>query len=158
MWDLPRLGIKLVFPALQGILSTTGPPVKPCTWSIFSNLICLFWELPQWLSGKKSACNAGDLQESEVRSLGQEDPLEKEMATKSNILAWEIPWTKEVGGLQFIGSQKNLTWLSNYFYFWLCCVFVALRGFLLLWWVGATLHCSSGLLIAVASLIAEHGI
>ena len=44
-----------------------------------------------------------------IRSLGWEDPLEKEMATKSNILAWEIPWTKEVGGLQFIGSQKNLT-------------------------------------------------
>ena len=70
---------------------------------------CLFWELPQWLSGKKSACNAGDLQESEVRSLGQEDPLEKEMATKSSILAWEIPWTKEAGGLQSVGSQKNLT-------------------------------------------------
>ena len=38
-------------------------------------------------------------QEIQVRSLGQQDPLEKEMATHSSILAWEIPWTKEPGGL-----------------------------------------------------------
>ena len=37
--------------------------------------------------------------ETQVRSLGQEDPLEKEMATHSNILAWKIPWTEEPGGL-----------------------------------------------------------
>ena len=41
-----------------------------------------------------------------VRSLGQEDLLEKEMATHSSILAWEIPWTEEPGGLQSIGSQR----------------------------------------------------
>ena len=41
-----------------------------------------------------------------VRSLGQEDPLEKEMATHSSILAWEIPWTEEAGGLQSMGSQR----------------------------------------------------
>ena len=46
-------------------------------------------------------------QETWVRSLGQEDPLEKEMATHSSILAWEIPWTEESGGLQSIGSQKS---------------------------------------------------
>ena len=45
------------------------------------------------------------MQETEVRSLGQEDPLEKEMATPSGILAWEIPWTKEPGRLQSLGSQ-----------------------------------------------------
>ena len=39
---------------------------------------------------------------------GLEDPLEKEMATHSNILAWEIPWTEEPDGLQFLGSQKEL--------------------------------------------------
>ena len=44
-------------------------------------------------------------QEMWVRSLGQEDPLEKEMATHSSILAWRIPWTEEPGGLQSIGSQ-----------------------------------------------------
>ena len=41
-----------------------------------------------------------------VRSLGQEDPLEKEMATHSSILAWRIPWTEEPGGLQSMGSQR----------------------------------------------------
>ena len=41
-----------------------------------------------------------------VRSLGREDPLEKEMATHSSILAWRIPWTEEPGGLQSMGSQR----------------------------------------------------
>ena len=41
-----------------------------------------------------------------VQSLGQEDPLEKEMATHSNILAWRIPWTEEPGRLQSMGSQR----------------------------------------------------
>ena len=42
-----------------------------------------------------------------VQSVGQEDPLEKEMANHSSILAWRSPWTKEPGGLQSIGSQKS---------------------------------------------------
>ena len=46
------------------------------------------------------------MQETWVRSLGQEDPLEKEMATHSSILAWKIPWMEEPGGLQSMGSQK----------------------------------------------------
>ena len=46
------------------------------------------------------------MQETWVRSLGREDPLEKEMATHSSIPAWEIPWTEEPGGLRFIGSQR----------------------------------------------------
>ena len=41
-----------------------------------------------------------------VRSLGREDPLEKEMATYSSILAWEVPWTEEPGRLQSMGSQR----------------------------------------------------
>ena len=44
--------------------------------------------------------------ETRVRSLGREDPLEKEMATHSSILAWRIPWTEEPGGLQSTGSQR----------------------------------------------------
>ena len=48
-----------------------------------------------------------DKQEMWVRSLGQEDPLEKEMATHFSILAWEIPWTEEPGGLQSMGSQRQ---------------------------------------------------
>ena len=51
---------------------------------------------------KASACNAGDL----VRSLGGEDPLEKEMATHSSILAWRIPWREELGRLQSTGLQR----------------------------------------------------
>ena len=45
------------------------------------------------------------LQETQVRSLGQEGPLEKGMATHSSTLAWKIPWTEEPGGLQAMGSQ-----------------------------------------------------
>ena len=44
--------------------------------------------------------------ETRVRSLDQEDPLEKEMAAHSSIFAWEIPWTEEPGGLQSMGSQR----------------------------------------------------
>ena len=47
------------------------------------------------------------MQETRVQSLGREDPLEKEMATHSSILAWEIPWTEEPGGLQSMGSQQS---------------------------------------------------
>ena len=53
------------------------------------------------------------MQEMWVRSLGQEDPLEKETATHSSILAWEIPRTVEPGGLQSIGLKKSQTQLSD---------------------------------------------
>jgi len=49
------------------------------------------------------------MQETWVRFLGQEDPLEKEMATHSSILAWRIPWIKEPGWLQSMGSQESDT-------------------------------------------------
>ena len=52
-------------------------------------------------------------QEAQIRSLGMEDPLEKGMATHFSILAWEIPWTDEAGGLQPMRSQKSQTRLSN---------------------------------------------
>ena len=47
-----------------------------------------------------------ETQETQVRSLGGEDPLEEGMATHSSILAWEIPWIEELGGLQSMGSQR----------------------------------------------------
>ena len=62
--------------------------------------------------GKNPPANAGDAQ-TQVQSLGREDPLEKEMATHSNILAWRIPWTEEPGGLLSMGSQKNWTGFNN---------------------------------------------
>ena len=49
------------------------------------------------------------MKEKPVRSLGREDPLEKEMATHYSILAWRIPWTEEPGGLQSMGSQSDRT-------------------------------------------------
>ena len=55
-----------------------------------------------WLSGKESAYNAGNLESVP----GQEDPLEKAMATHCSILAWRIPWTEEPSGLQSMGLQR----------------------------------------------------
>ena len=51
--------------------------------------------------------NLPAIQEVWVQSLGQEDPLEEEMTTRFNILAWEIPWTEEPGGLKSMGSQES---------------------------------------------------
>ena len=45
-------------------------------------------------------------QETQVRTLGQDDGLEKEMATHSSVAAWRVPWTEEPGGLQSMGSQR----------------------------------------------------
>ena len=53
------------------------------------------------------------MQETQVLSLGQEDPLEEKMATHSSILAWEIPWTEEPVGLYSMGSQSQ-TWLRDW--------------------------------------------
>ena len=54
--------------------------------------------------GGSAVKNLPAVQEMQVWSLGQEDPLEKEMATHSSIFAWEISWTEEPGGLQFLLS------------------------------------------------------
>ena len=61
--------------------------------------------LPQWLSSKESTCKAG-VAKMWVRSLGQEDALEKGMATHSSIPCWRIPGTEEPGGLWSIGLQR----------------------------------------------------
>ena len=58
---------------------------------------------PGGSDGKESACSA----DSQVQALGWENPLEKEMATHSSILALEISWTEEPGGLQSTGLQKS---------------------------------------------------
>ena len=55
-----------------------------------------------------------EVQEIQVQSLGQEDPLEEEMATHSSIFAWEIPWTEEPGGSQSMGSQRvRYDWVNT---------------------------------------------
>ena len=71
--------------------------IKRCLWDC---------GLPTWLSGKESSCQMHETQETQVWSLGREEPLEEEMTTLSSTLAWKIPWTKEPGGLQSMGSQR----------------------------------------------------
>ena len=84
----------------------------PYLQRVFVDVINLSWGhwdrpgLPRWCSGKESACQCRRCKRRRVRSLRQEDPLEKEMATCSNILAWRIPWTEEPGGLQSMGLQR----------------------------------------------------
>ena len=76
--------------------------------------ICVFFGAPQVAlvikkqkkKQKKTCLQTQETSEMQVQSLGQEDPLEEEMATHSNILAWRMPWTEEPGGLQFMGSQR----------------------------------------------------
>ena len=79
------------------------------------HLLELPW-LPRWLSGKESACSAGG-EETQVRSLGQEDPLEKGMATHSSILAWRIhmdrTWQATVHGV----AKSRMRLSSQHFEF-----------------------------------------
>ena len=71
--------------------------------SLVFNFTSFIWRgFPGGTDSKQSACNVRD----PVWSLAWEDPLEKEMATHSSILAWRIPWTEEPGGLQSMGSQR----------------------------------------------------
>ena len=62
--------------------------------------------------------NLPALQETQVQSLGWEDPLEMGMATHSSILAWRNPWSEEPGGLESMGSQRNQTRLSDFSLIW----------------------------------------
>ena len=66
----------------------------------------LYFDLNFTLAIKYEKEFACQMHETQVQSLGGEDPLEKEMATHSSILAWEIPWTEEPGRLQSIGLQR----------------------------------------------------
>ena len=60
---------------------------------------------PRWLRGEEPACQCRR-QETQVLSLGREAPLQEEMATRSSVLAWEIAWTREPGGLWSVGSPR----------------------------------------------------
>ena len=72
---------------------------------------CLFTVSPSLVA--QTVKRLPTMRETQFQSLGQEDLLEKEMATHSSILAWEIPWTEEPGGLQSLGSQKSRTQLND---------------------------------------------
>ena len=88
--DLPNPRIKSVSPALAGGFFTTEPPEKPPIHLV-----------------AQSVKNLPTVQEIQVPSLSWEDPLEKEMANHSSILAWRISWTEEAGRLQSMGLQKS---------------------------------------------------
>ena len=81
----------------------TNPRVYICCylWLTWASLVAQQWRTCQ------------PMQEMWIWSLNQEDPLEKEMATHSSILAWEIPWTGELGRLQSMGLQKSRTQLCG---------------------------------------------
>ena len=68
--------------------------------------ICVFWSASPVAQQVKNLPLMQKMWETQVWSLGQEDPLEEEMATHFSILAWEIPWTEEPGGIQSKGSQR----------------------------------------------------
>ena len=72
-----------------------------------------FSSLATGFPGGSAVKNPSAIQERRPRSLGWEDPLEKEMATHSSVFAWRIPWTEKPGGLLFLGLQKSWMWLSH---------------------------------------------
>ena len=87
---------------VQSSVSSVGGGLEECMCVYI--YIHVFSQIHMCVSsdGKESACNA----DTQVQSLGREDPLEKGMATHSSILAWRIPWTEEPGRLQSMGSQR----------------------------------------------------
>ena len=82
-----------------------------------ANLVHAHWQISlpdDWASLVAQLIkNPPAMQETQVQSLGGEDPLEKEMATHSSILAWRIPWTEEPGGATVHGVAKSWTQLSD---------------------------------------------
>ena len=107
-------------PDLQRGMAPLGPPERShCSLgvglllpfaalaSVFMHLVFTKYLIPWWL--RQRLKRLPGMWEMRVRSLGQEDPLEKEMATHSSILAWRIPWTEEPGGLTV--HHKSQTWL-----------------------------------------------
>ena len=96
-----------------GGLQSMGSQRVGHNWATFTHgYLCGF---PGGSGGKESACNV----ETQVWPLGQEDPLKKEMATHSTILAWRIPWTENPGRLQSIGLQRvGNDWVTEHVMWW----------------------------------------
>ena len=89
------------WPFLQRILNLVGDLITDCH---FKNTYLICIRLPWWLRWSR---NLPARQETQVQFLGWEDPLEKEKATYSSILAWRIPWTEGPGRLLSMGSQRD---------------------------------------------------
>ena len=106
--DLPDPGVKLMSLMLSCIgrkFTTSANREDICYIIIIQNPASLVAQIVK---------NPPAMQENWVRSLGWEDPLDKEMATYWSILAWRIPWTEESGGLQFLESKRaGHNWVTN---------------------------------------------
>ena len=104
------------FPSVRKLflLNNSLPEVQvPISKSFASLFVFIFFPTSSWLAIKWLR-SLPAMQKTQVQSVGQEDPLEKGMATHSSILAWEIPWTEELGGLQFMGLQRGRhDWATN---------------------------------------------
>ena len=110
---------------LQGIVPTQGsnPGLPHCRWILYQlshqgspyQMTTPIGSFPGGATGKEPACQCRR-HEMWIWSLGQEHPLEKEMATHASILAWKISWTEESAGLQSIALQSEiwLKWLSTH--------------------------------------------
>ena len=93
--------------------------LKSSIWSIcYVEQACELTGLLRWVSGWRIRLPKQETQETWVRSLGQEDPLEEEMATLSSILAWRIPRTEDPGGSHSMMLQKSQTGLSHWTWTW----------------------------------------
>ena len=95
----------------QSFLPTahTDMYVYACAHVYMTDVVCMYTNMYACVNsfpGGSEVKNLVAMQETWVQSLGQEDPLEKRMATYSSILAWRILWTEEPGGLQSMGSQR----------------------------------------------------
>ena len=93
--DITTHDFEFLFPVLWGVYP--GVELLGCVVILCKGVCSLRRGVPRWHSGKRICL---PMQEMRVQSLGQEDPLEEEMATHSRVLSWRIPWTEEPGGLQ----------------------------------------------------------
>ena len=83
--------------------------IQVCSFCFFNHWVVFYWASQE--SGQRICL---PMWKTRVRSLGWEDPLEKEMETHSSMLAWKMPWIEEPDRLQPMGSQKSQTWLSDW--------------------------------------------
>ena len=87
---------------------------KKYTWTNTTSVLCWHYSSVSPIPVAQTVKNLTAMQETRVRSLGQEDPLEKGMASHSSILAWRIPWTEEPVGLQSLGLLRvGHNWVTN---------------------------------------------
>ena len=102
-WPRDWTHILYISPAFQADSSPTGQPGKYCLYIMLLNAVYSIWTTSLVAQSLK---RLPAMSETQVQSLGREDPLEKEIATHSSILAWKISWTEQPCRLQSIGSQR----------------------------------------------------